>query len=245
MVALATKNTQNSKGINLKQPTPKKGVAAFIMGLNNRVVHIDQRLTRLEIQHANLSTQQFKPVHILLCMFAFVLLSSISTWYLGQQLKDVTQLQQADISIADTPISVTPAPANPDIAQPLPRPHSGMLWPLEQANTPASSIDYHSIKHGISIQSKLGDPVVAVLNGKVIYCGNRIADYGNLILIQHENDLISVYGNTYQVFVKEGDVIQRGQLIAAAGEISGKAALYFELRYKGTPEDPFNYYNQL
>jgi biotin carboxyl carrier protein len=245
MVALATKNTPNNKGINLKQPTPKKGVAAFIMGLNNRVVRIDQRLTRLEIQHASLNEHQLKPVHILLCMLGIVLLSSISTWYLGQQLKDATQQRQTDTAMANTNISVKSAPASTDIVPPLLRPTSEMLWPLEQANTPGSSIDYHSIKHGISIQSKLGDPVVAVLNGKVIYCGNRIADYGNLILIQHENDLISVYGNTYQVFVKEGDVIQRGQLIAAAGEISGKAALYFELRYKGTPEDPFNYYNQL
>lgn len=245
MVALATKNTIENKAINLKQTTPKKGVAAFIMGLNNRVVRIDQRLTRLEAQHASLSASQFKPVHLLLSMLGIVLLSSASTWYLAQQLtgfaqqlnptSNTPQAQNSPIQVATLPLSEEVLPVNA----------GAMLWPLEEANIPGSSIDYHTIKHGISIKTKLGDPVIAVLPGKVIYSGNKIADYGNLILIQHDNDLISVYGNTYQVFVKEGDDIQQGQLIAAAGEISGKASLYFELRYKGIPEDPFNYYRQL
>ena len=245
MVALATKNTTGNRAINLKQATPKKGVAAFIMGLNNRVVRIDQRLTRLEAQHASLSASQFKPAHLLLSMLGIVLLSSASTWYLAQQLTDFTHQLNPGISNT-TQVRNIPVPAVPALEKESPPATiKDMLWPLEQANIPGSSIDYHTIKHGISIKTKLGDPVVAVLPGKVIYSGDKIADYGNLILIQHDNDLISVYGNTYQVFVKEGDEIERGQLIAAAGEISGKASLYFELRYKGIPEDPFNYYNQL
>lgn len=243
MVALATKNTPGNRTVNLKQAAPKKGVAAFIMGLNNRVVRIDQRLTRLEAKHASLSASQFKPLHLLLSMLGIVLLSSASTWYLAQQLTNVTQQLHTSntIQTQNAPVSVTPALPE----QSLPATTGNMLWPLEQANISGSNIDYHNIKHGISINTKLGDPVVAVLPGKVIYSGNKIADYGNLILIQHDNDLISVYGNTYQAFVKEGDEIQQGQLIAAAGEISGKASLYFELRYKGIPEDPFNYYSQL
>ncbi|MCP5325645.1 MAG: M23 family metallopeptidase [Oceanospirillaceae bacterium] len=244
MVALATQNPHKSKPINLKQSQPKQGAAAFIMGLNNRVVRIDQRLTRLEKQHDHLQRTQFSPMHIIFCILGVALISACSSVYLSLQLRipSPTNAPQASLNTAKNSTEQIPAPAVSSNAPHTSRP--AILWPLEQGQIPGQNIQYPSIKHGISIPAKLGDAVVAVDSGQVIYSGNGIADYGNLILIQHENDLISVYGNTYQAFIREGDEVEKGQLIAAAGEISGKAALYFELRFKGTPEDPFNYYAQ-
>lgn len=233
---------QKTKPINLKQSQPKKGVAAFIMGLNNRVVHIDRRLSTLEKHHQHLNQNQFKPGHIVVCILGIALISASSSIYLGQQL---SKLNNRTTSPQIAPAIVTAMPeitSTPETS--LPHSTKELLWPLEQTTIANQNIQYLNIKHGIIIPAKLGDPVVAVDAGKVIYSGNGIADYGNLILIQHADDLISVYGNTYQAFIKEGDPIEKGQLIAAAGEISGKGGLYFELRFKGAPEDPFNYYVQ-
>lgn len=243
MVALASQNPHKSKPINLKQSQPKQGAAAFIMGLNNRVMRIDQRLTRLEKQHDHLQRTQFSPMQIIFCILGVTLISACSSVYLSLKLSPprpaphLVSPNEGRDNTARTQV--------PTVAVSIPStPRPAILWPLEQGQIPGQNIQYPSIKHGISIPAKLGDAIVAIDSGKVIYSGNGIADYGNLILIQHENDLISVYGNTYQAFIREGDKVEKGQLIAAAGEISGKAALYFELRFKGTPEDPFNYYVQ-
>lgn len=243
MVALASQNPHKNKPINLKQSQPKQGAAAFIMGLNNRVVRIDQRLTRLEKQHDHLQRIQFSPMQIIFCILGVTLISACSSIYLSLQLstpRPAPHLVSPNESRDDTERTQAPAVAVNIPSTPRPT----ILWPLEQGQIPGQNIQYPSIKHGISIPAKLGDAIVAIDSGKVIYSGDGIADYGNLILIQHANDLISVYGNTYQAFIKEGDTVEKGQLIAAAGEISGKAGLYFEVRFKGTPEDPFNYYAQ-
>ena len=84
---------------------------------------------------------------------------------------------------------------------------------------------------------------MAIAKGKVIYSGNAISGYGNLILIQHNSDIISVYGNNYTNYIKENDEVLQGELIAAAGETNGNSAkLYFEMRFKGKAEDPFLYF---
>lgn len=98
---------------------------------------------------------------------------------------------------------------------------------------------------GVSFGGKMGDPVTAVADGKVIYSDNKLRTYGNLVIVQHQNGYISVYGNNKVNFVKEGDVIKRGQKIAELGNSeSTQVKLHFELRRDSKPIDPTSYFEQ-
>ena len=116
-------------------------------------------------------------------------------------------------------------------------------WPVNFGMIDPKAIEYRSHHQGISIKGELGDPVVAVNDGKVIFSGNEIRGYGNMIVIQHDDDLVSIYANNQFNYVDEGDAVRRGQLIGDIGKLYNEeaAGLYFEVRHNGQPEDPFNY----
>ena len=96
---------------------------------------------------------------------------------------------------------------------------------------------------GVSFGGKMGDPVTAVADGKVIYSDNKLRTYGNLVIVQHQNGYISVYGNNKVNLVKEGDSIKRGQKIAELGNTeSTQVKLHFELRRDSKPIDPISYF---
>jgi murein DD-endopeptidase MepM/ murein hydrolase activator NlpD len=98
---------------------------------------------------------------------------------------------------------------------------------------------------GVSFGGKMGDPVTAVADGKVIYSDNKLRTYGNLVIVQHQNGYISVYGNNKVNLVKEGDSIKRGQKIAELGNTeSTQVKLHFELRRDSKPIDPTSYFEQ-
>ena len=138
-----------------------------------------------------------------------------------------------------------------DSLLPLIRDRAGLqtaefLWPVNFGVVDPNVIRYERYRRGISITAEMGDPVVAVNDGTVIYSANEIRGYGNIILIQHKDNLVSVYANNQFNYVKEGDRVHRGQLIGDIGQLfnDNKAGLYFEMRYMGMPEDPFNYLSQ-
>lgn len=95
---------------------------------------------------------------------------------------------------------------------------------------------------GIDIGGKVGQPVLAASAGKVVYSGNGLASYGNLIIIKHSEQFISAYAHNSKLFVKEGGDVKRGEKIAELGKTgTSEAKLHFEIRYKGKPVDPIKY----
>jgi murein DD-endopeptidase MepM/ murein hydrolase activator NlpD len=116
-------------------------------------------------------------------------------------------------------------------------------WPVNVGIVDPNDIRYQPHRRGISISAELGDPVVSVNDGTVIYSADEIRGYGNVIVIQHDENLVSVYANNQYNYVQKGDKVRRGQLIGDVGLLfnQDEAGLYFEIRYMGTPEDPFNY----
>ncbi|MFM8454256.1 MAG: peptidoglycan DD-metalloendopeptidase family protein [Gammaproteobacteria bacterium] len=88
---------------------------------------------------------------------------------------------------------------------------------------------------GIDIANKIGSPIAACEEGTVMYSGNGLKDYGNLIIIKHSNDYMSTYAHNQTLNVREGDKVHKGQIIATMGE---QAILHFEIRYKGEPIEP-------
>ena len=92
---------------------------------------------------------------------------------------------------------------------------------------------------GITIDGKLGDPIVAAADGKVIFSGPGPRGYGNLLIVKHDADTVSVYAHNKALLVKEGQAVKRGQRIADLGDSgTDKPNLHFEIRKQGKPVDP-------
>ncbi|MEX0953801.1 MAG: peptidoglycan DD-metalloendopeptidase family protein [Rhizobiaceae bacterium] len=96
---------------------------------------------------------------------------------------------------------------------------------------------------GIDIAVPEGTPVKAAENGVVIYAGDGLKDFGNTVLVRHENGLVTVYGHNSEITVSRGTTVRRGQEIARSG-VSGSAGspkLHFEVRKDSAPVDPAKY----
>ena len=221
----------------LSQKKENKNNARFLMGLNNRVALLDKRMDQLEVilNHALKHHIGYKELTLTFVLALLVFTSVVLA---------VRELMPNEMPTHNQPIKTTNAHqlantrSNTHKSKQM-KPYS---WPLEKQDI-TKGLQYSQHKHGVQISAQLGDPVIAIAKGKVIYSGNAISSYGNLILVQHDNDIISVYGNNYTNYANEGDNVVKGQLIAAVGESdSNTAKLYFEVRYKGKPEDPFLYF---
>jgi len=96
---------------------------------------------------------------------------------------------------------------------------------------------------GINISVPEGTSVRAAENGVVVYSGDGLKGYGNLILIKHPNGFVTAYGNNAELDVKRGQHVTRGQVIAKSGETGNvnSPQLHFELRKGSTPVDPTSY----
>jgi len=223
------------KQLSLKKED--KNNARFLMGLNNRVATLDKKIDQLE----SILTHTLK-YHIgykeLALTFLLALLVFTSVVLAVRELLPNTRPLH-DISPRT---ASTHQQGNANTNKEAKLKQTLYSWPLEKQGT-TQELQYSQHKHGIQISAQLGDPVIAIATGRVIYSGNAISSYGNLILVQHDHDIISVYGNNYTNYAKEGDRVVKGQLIAAVGESNSRSAkLYFEIRYKGKPEDPFLYF---
>ena len=102
------------------------------------------------------------------------------------------------------------------------------------ANTPG--------KKGIQIEGHSGQPVKAAASGKVVYVGSGLVGYGRLIIIKHNDSLLSAYGHNSKLLVVEGEHVEIGQTIATMGSSGAdRSALYFEVRKDGKPVNPLYY----
>ncbi len=92
---------------------------------------------------------------------------------------------------------------------------------------------------GIDIAGKAGQHVMAAGSGKVMYAGSGIRGYGNLVIVKHSNNLLSAYAHNRSISVKEGDNVNKGQVIAEMGDSDADSVkLHFEIRQQGKPVDP-------
>jgi len=95
---------------------------------------------------------------------------------------------------------------------------------------------------GLDIAGNTGETVLAAASGKVVYAGNGILGYGNLIIIKHSPQYLSAYAHNSVILVKENQTIKGGKKIAEIGS-SGtiKTILHFEIRRDGQPVNPLRY----
>lgn len=95
---------------------------------------------------------------------------------------------------------------------------------------------------GIEIAGKQGDPVLAAADGVVVYSGNGLVGYGELVIIKHNDSFLSAYGHNSKRLVKEGQRVSAGQQIAEMGSTgASRNELEFQIRKDGNPVDPLGY----
>lgn len=95
---------------------------------------------------------------------------------------------------------------------------------------------------GIDIAGARGTPVYAAGAGKVVYVGNQLRGYGNLIMIKHNEDYITAYAHNDTMLVNNGQSVKAGQKIATMGSTDAASVrLHFQIRYRATAIDPLRY----
>lgn len=162
----------------------------------------------------------------------------------------VTYSDQAYARLGGVPVANTavtpPTPPTPIAAKPA------------EINKPETKIDGHawawpavgkviepfneSRNKGLDIAGKNGEAVQAVGDGRVVYSGNGLRGYGNLVVVRHNADYSSVYAHNQKILVTEGQEVKRGQKIAEMGATDAdQPKLHFEVRYQGKPVDPVKF----
>ncbi|PIT16467.1 peptidoglycan DD-metalloendopeptidase family protein [Snodgrassella alvi] len=136
-----------------------------------------------------------------------------------------------------TPSSSTTVSTSKTISAGGVRSVNGIEWQRPTAGSILQS--YGGSSKGIDYGGSAGQSVVAAASGKVVYAGNGLRGYGNLIIVQHNQTYLTAYGNNQSILVKEGQQVKRGQQIATMGNTDAKRTqLHFELRENGQPQDP-------
>jgi Membrane proteins related to metalloendopeptidases len=98
------------------------------------------------------------------------------------------------------------------------------------------------LNKGIDIRGKLGEPVLAAAAGEVVYSGTGLRGYGKLVIVKHNEQLLSAYAHNRVLVVAEGDKVKAGQKIAEVGDTgTDTVKLHFEIRLDGKPVDPLRY----
>ena len=129
----------------------------------------------------------------------------------------------------------TPEPIKNEVVA---EPGIRLSWPAKGKVTG----EFSETNKGIDIAGKVGEPVLAASDGKVVYAGNSLRGYGNLVIVKHDNTYLTAYAHNSKLLVKEGDTVRKGQKIAEMGDTDTNAAkLHFELRVNGKPVNPTPY----
>ena len=149
-----------------------------------------------------------------------------------------------------SPAATAPTPApRPETAPPLPvagdapiRSVAGVTWRWPTEGRIVRPFDAAATRRGIGIGGRVGQPVVAAADGRVVYSGTALIGYGELIIIKHSDTMLSAYAHNRVRLVEEGASVRAGQQIAEMG-ISNRdeELLHFEIRRNGQPENPLNF----
>lgn len=161
-------------------------------------------------------------------------------------------VQCADVKTAEAPVvprSEQPASETASaLPEPAPAPSAGKIvwtgkwpWPAHGEILRAFEVDGND---GIDIAVPEGTAVKAVEKGIVIYAGDGLKDFGNAVLLRHEDGLVTVYGHLSEMKKKRGENVRRGDVIGKSGKTGAAARgpqLHFEVRKKSAPVDPADY----
>jgi len=120
---------------------------------------------------------------------------------------------------------------------------ANIKWRWPHAGTVIASYSTSGkVNKGIDIVGQPGDAVRAAADGSVVYAGDGLLGYGNLIIVNHNEHYLSAYAHNRKILVQEGEGVKAGQAIAELGSSgTDKPMLHFEIRKNGNPVDPSRY----
>ena len=150
----------------------------------------------------------------------------------------LAKARQGDVA---KPAEAKPAAAEKAADKPVEKPAVAgddvdWMWPASGKVMAGYS---EACNKGVDIAGKVGDPVVAAAGGIVSYAGAGLRGYGNLVVLRHNANLLSVYAHNSKLLVKEKDTVTKGQKIAEIGSSDADSPrLHFEIRRQGKPADP-------
>ena len=144
---------------------------------------------------------------------------------------------------------VTPPPAGRPIIQSAPAPSASdvatagkgkFIWPANGALIQGFGVKADGQRNdGLNISATTGDAVRAAADGEVVYAGDQVPSYGNLVLIKHPGGWVTAYAHMSRILVKNRDQVVQGQQIGAVGQSGSvdRPQLHFEIRYASSPKD--------
>ena len=177
-------------------------------------------------------------------------------WGVNDQLPK-RQVARNDVTRVDLPRVATPKPrpknlpkvaSTPVYRAPLSQPPRAedpnapsFVWPvsgpvISDFGGPANG----ERNDGINIAAPMDTPIHAAASGTITYAGNELKDYGNLVLIKHQDGYVTAYAHADRLVVSRGDVVSRGQVIGYAGKSGDVSSpqVHFEIRRDTQPVNP-------
>ncbi|MGY6555029.1 MAG: peptidoglycan DD-metalloendopeptidase family protein [Wenzhouxiangella sp.] len=146
---------------------------------------------------------------------------------------------QAPPEQAPRPPVTAPAPV---VSEGPTRAVAGVNWRWPTEGRIVRPFDPAAVRRGIGIGGQVGQPVLAAADGRVVYSGSALIGYGELIIIKHNDTMLSAYAHNRVRLVEEGATVRAGQQIAEMGvNTRDEVLLHFEIRRNGQPENPLNF----
>lgn len=152
------------------------------------------------------------------------------------KVNQATKTPQSPIPASSAATSNKPSSAKPSLK-------GRFIWPLKGKVVKGFGAQGENINKGLEIQARQGAPVLSAAAGKVIYSGDGITGFGNLIIVKHDDSIFTVYGYNAKNLVQTGAFVSQGQAIAKCGDPprGGSPRLYFEIRNGKDPVNPIFY----
>ena len=228
---------------------PSESVAAGTVVVNNAAT-APAPLAAQPVTQAPATTQPAAPV------FGPVTTQPMTASGVAPAESESVAAQPAPSIPTATTVATAPQPvAQPQVAQPsVPTPAPGgkrnvggisWQWPASGKVIGGFEAGSGGDGAGLNIAGNMGDPVRAAASGTVVYSGNGLIGYGELIIIKHNDTFLSAYGHNSKRLVKEGERVSAGQEIALMGASGApRVELHFEIRKDGKPVDPLGYLPQ-
>jgi lipoprotein NlpD len=138
---------------------------------------------------------------------------------------------------ANTAAVAAPGPSAPTLTS------GGVSWRWPASGKVVGTfVTGDQTRQGVDIAGTAGAPVLAAADGSVVYSGNGLLGYGELIIVKHSSAFLSAYGRNRKRLVKEGDTVKAGQTIAEMGSSgANRDMLHFEIRRNGKPVNPLEF----
>lgn len=173
---------------------------------------------------------------------------SVSTLVKWNNLADASQIEVGQVLRVAPPTVAANPTTTPRAPVLRPTPKDPVVTPAQAGIRLAMPVtggklgNFNTTTNGVDIAGAVGTPILAAAPGKVVYAGSGIRQYGNMLIIKHNKDYLTVYAHNSKLLARDGQTISTGQTIAEMGSHGGKPLLHFELRYRGKPIDPSAYF---